>query len=130
MYPQLPENLEFDEHYACFRPVGEVSLQYTVEKIDEVLSICIDRQVEALMVNITALDGFSSPSLTDRFTFISKWSATNKGRVIFAMVAPAEMIDREKIGVTMARNRGMRSDVFAAETEAIAWILQQLGKSY
>lgn len=126
MDQQLAENLVFEEHFACFRPVGEVTLDQAAEMINEAIKLCVDQAVRGLLVNITALTGFGSPSLTARFNFITKWSATNGGRVAMAMIAPPEMIDHEKIGNTIASNRGMRSNVFPTESEAISWLLSQL----
>jgi hypothetical protein len=45
-----------------------------------------------------------------------------QSRVVMAAVAAEEMIDYEKIGVRIARNRGMLCDVFANEQEALAWL--------
>jgi len=39
-----------------------------------------------------------------------------------AMVIRAEYIDPEKFGVTVARNSGLNTDVFAQEPEALAWL--------
>ncbi len=42
------------------------------------------------------------------------------------MVAPARMITPDKIGITMAKNRGLPSDVVSNEGEAIAWLVSEL----
>ena len=39
-----------------------------------------------------------------------------------AIVAPPEMIDPEKIGVTVATNIGFVSEVFTSEEEALTWL--------
>jgi hypothetical protein len=38
------------------------------------------------------------------------------------MVARAEMIHPHKFGVTVARNRGLVSNIFPTESEARAWL--------
>ncbi len=38
------------------------------------------------------------------------------------MVAPPEMITPDKIGITIAANRGLRSEIFTTEAEASEWL--------
>ena len=40
-----------------------------------------------------------------------------------AMVVPATLIDPEKIGVTMARNRSFIAEAFDSEADALACLL-------
>ena len=39
-----------------------------------------------------------------------------------AVVAPSELIDAEKFGVTVARNNGLLADIFTSEQEALLWL--------
>ena len=128
MESQLPEYFVLDEHYARYRPVGDSTLSATVEAIDRTIEFCRLTGVNGLLIDITAVTGFPPPSTTERFHFITKWSATARGQVVISMLAPPEMIDQDKIGITMASNRGLTSEVFPTEPEAIAWLLRQLGK--
>ena len=43
-------------------------------------------------------------------------------RMRVAIVTRPELIDTQKIGMLMAQNRGVNGDVFAHETEALAWL--------
>jgi hypothetical protein len=38
------------------------------------------------------------------------------------MVAPPQMIDSRKFGVTVAANNNQTADVFTSATEALAWL--------
>jgi hypothetical protein len=38
------------------------------------------------------------------------------------MVARAELIDPQKFGVTVSANRGLVSNIFTTEGEALAWL--------
>jgi hypothetical protein len=51
-----------------------------------------------------------------------KWAESAGSALQVAMVARAEFIDPEKIGVLMAQNRGASGDVFTSEVAAIAWL--------
>jgi hypothetical protein len=50
------------------------------------------------------------------------------GRMLrLAVVARPEMIDPHQFGVTVAANRGLVSNIFTAEAEAIAWLASRQG---
>jgi len=86
------------------------------------LAYCRDNKIRRLLVDITGMTGFPPPSTLQRFFFGSKWAETAGGKVALSVVAPAEMIDPEKIGVTVATNRGLQTDVFTAESDAVDWL--------
>ncbi|MGB2751940.1 MAG: hypothetical protein WBC19_07765 [Pyrinomonadaceae bacterium] len=125
METELPEYLSNGEHYASYHPVGEMTLADCVSMIDGAIRYCRDNGIGSLLVNITGVSGFPPPSTTDRFLFTKHWAETAAGKLAVAMVAPPEMIDLDKIGVTMAGNRGLRSDVFTLESDAIEWLLSR-----
>lgn len=119
---QPPDFFSLRENYALFRPVAELTLDETVELIDNAVFYCRENEIAGLLVDITGVTGFPSPSVSERFWFISKWAETADGKVAISMVARAEMITPDKIDITMATNRGLRSDVFTDEAEAVKWL--------
>jgi hypothetical protein len=114
--------LSLENDYAAFRLTGQYTLEKAVDLVNEAISYCKENDFDRLLVNVTDVTGFPSPTTTERFQFATQWALTAAGRVILAMVAPLELIDPERIGVTMGTNRGLRSEVFTDETEAIAWL--------
>ncbi|MGE3467221.1 MAG: hypothetical protein AB7J13_09835 [Pyrinomonadaceae bacterium] len=118
----IPIFLSIEESHAVYRPVGEYSFDATVEMIDAAIAYCRASSIRALLVDITQVTGFPPPSTAERFHFVTQWSATAGGRLTIAMIAPPEMIDPEKIGVTMAKNRGLKSEVFTNEQDAVRWL--------
>ncbi|MEP6787942.1 MAG: hypothetical protein ABJB40_05890 [Acidobacteriota bacterium] len=122
----IPEYLSLDEAYACFRPVAEVTLSEAVEMIDSAIRYCRAGDVPGILIDITRLTGFASPSTTERFFFIKKWVEAAEGKVVISMVAPAAMIDPHKIGVMIGANRGLVSEVFTDESEATAWLVKTM----
>lgn len=82
--------------------------------------------IGALLVDITGMTGFPPPSTTERFVFATRWAATAGGKVIASFLSRPELIDPEKIGMTMANNRGLRANVFTEEFDAVAWLLSEL----
>jgi hypothetical protein len=116
------ESFTILEEHAVYRPAGEYTLDAAVELITTSIVLTRKQKVRKLLVIVTELTGFPSPSIIDRYFFMHQWADAARGAVCLAMVAHAEMIDREKFGVTVANNRGLRCDVFAVEAEAIAWL--------
>ena len=82
-----------------------------------------DHQIERLLVDVTGLTGFSSPSVGDRYWFIRRMANAGKSRVAVALVLESHLIDPERFGVTVAANSGLRADVFTSQTEALEWLL-------
>jgi len=128
MEPQPPEYLSLEDHYAACHPRGRFTFDQTVAMIDEAIAYCRDNGVRGLLVDVTGVTGFLPPSTAERFAFASRWAATANGKVVVSIIAPPEMVDPDKIGVMVATNRGLRSDVFTAESEAIAWLLDACQK--
>ena len=119
---QVPEFVSLQEKYAVCRPVGEMTLERAVTAVDDALHYCFRNKIRGLLVNVSGTSGFPSPSLTDRFWYVTKWAETARGRVVLSMVAPPFMVLPDKMGVTFASNRGLQSDVFFDENEAVEWL--------
>lgn len=113
------------EGCAYSRPVGRVSLDEAIELVDQAVVFARERGIPKLLVNAIGLTGFPSPSLPERYFSARRFAASAQGRVQLALVIRAEMIDPEKFGIVVARNAGMNADVFAAEPEALAWLLKE-----
>jgi hypothetical protein len=119
---QIPQFLTHEKEYAEFRPVAECTFEAAVDMVDEALAYCKDHEIRLLLANLTGLSGFDPPSMVQRFQFATQWAATAGGRVCLALVARPEWVDAERIGVTMANNRGLRTDVFTDEAPGVKWI--------
>lgn len=116
-----PTNFEMVGARAYFRPSGCVSLETAVEMVTGAITFANAQAAHELLINVRGLTGFDSPSLAERFAMVQKWVAAARGQVRIAMVARAELIDPQKFGVTVARNRGLDADIFVSEAEAVAW---------
>jgi len=119
---QVPEFFSLQDKYGVCRPVGEMTLDRAVAAVDDALHYCSKNKIRGLLVNVSGTSGFPSPSLTDRFWYVTKWAETARGRVVLSMVAPPFMILPDKMGVTFAANRGLQSEVFLDEDEAAQWL--------
>jgi len=117
------EHFEADKDCGFFRPVGKVSFEEAARLVTRAITFARQQQVPKLLVNVTGLTGFPSPTLAQRYFAVREWAAASKGFLRIAMVIRTEMIDPEKFGVIAGRNAGLRGDVFLAEPEALAWLL-------
>jgi len=105
-----------------FCPTGEYSLVEAEALIADAISVCRDRGIGRLFVDATGMTGVPIPTLVERFLIAEEWAQASGGMVIVALVVPAEYIHPRKFGVSVAADRGMVSDVFTSETEALDWL--------
>jgi hypothetical protein len=130
MVRPLPlEHFSYESNYACYRPVAEVDLTQAIDMVDRALRLCSEDHVAGLLVDIRQLTGFTQPSPTERYWFTKKWAETADGKVTLVMISRPELMDPERIGVTMARNRGLIADVFIDESDAVKWLLNEINKA-
>jgi len=121
--------LSLEDNYAAYRPVGKFTLDETIDMIDGSIAYCRRKKIGALLVDITRVTGFPPPSTVERFHFATKLADTAGGKVTVSFITPPELIDPDRIAVTMANNRGMQTNVFTAESEAIRWLITACGIS-
>jgi hypothetical protein len=105
-----------------YRPAGSVAFDQAVALVRAAIAAARRNLVRDLLVDTTALVGFSSPDTFQRFLAAVAWAEEANGGVCLAMVAREEMIDPRRIGVTVAANRGLVSNIFTTEPEARAWL--------
>ncbi|MBS1790649.1 MAG: hypothetical protein JST85_23225 [Acidobacteria bacterium] len=118
----VPDNFELVVGRGFYRPVGSVMLKEAIDLVSAALAYAREQGISELLVNISALTGFAPPSLAERYFLIEEWATVAGGKVRLAMVARAEIIDPEKIGVLVALNRGLISNIFETEDEALTWL--------
>ena len=105
-----------------YRPVGSVSFREAAALVRAAIAVARSKEADELLVDTTALTGFPSPDIFERYLAVVGWAEEARGGVRLAMVARAEMIDPQKFGVTVAANRWMMSNIFTTEGEARAWL--------
>jgi hypothetical protein len=112
-----------------FRPVGTMSFEQAVETVAEAMRHARSLDLQDLLVNTSGLAGFPTPDVFARYTLANRWAESAGASLRVALVARAELIDPQKIGVLMAQNRGVSGDVFSNEASAIAWLDMGTGTS-
>lgn len=117
-----PDNFEIAEEHAAFRPTGQVTIEQAIQLVADGIASAKQRGICKLMVNICGLTGFESPPIGLRYFFVREWAQIACGTMCIAMVAPQEIIDPQKFGITAAANAGLTANVFTSEQEAFDWL--------
>ena len=123
-----PESFQIAEGFAIYRPTGDVSLQEAISLVSQAITFARDSQISRLLVDSTKLTGFGPLGTVDRYMIGEQLAHAARSSLRLAMVARAELIDPQRFGVTVARNRGLDNDVFTSEAEALAWLLDLKAK--
>ncbi len=108
--------------HSVYRPVAQVTLDEAIRMVTAAITHAREQQQCNLLVDITGLTGFESPSLSRRYFFIEEWARAARAYVRMGFVVRPEMIDPRKFGVTVAANNSQIVDVFASAEEAIGWL--------
>jgi hypothetical protein len=108
---------------AVFRPSGKVSLREATALVTAAIRLARERAIGRLLVVTSGWAELPSPSVSERYEFAKEWAEAAESSIRVAVVARPQLIDHEKFGVTVARNRGLIADVFTSEEQALAWLL-------
>ena len=117
-------NVVFAEHEGYLEAILWDTTSFSDLKVQlfEVLALCMDRKPSRLLLNMTSVNG--AWSTLDRFEMgtMGGQLAPHVGRI--AALAQNSLIDPQKFGVQVARNRGLTVDVFYDRERALAWLLE------
>jgi hypothetical protein len=105
-----------------YRPITQCSFEQGVDMVADAIKAARDMGLSDLLVNTTGLTGFAAPSVFARYNMATRWAETAGASLRVAMVARAELIDPQKIGVLILQNRGGNGDVFTSEAQALEWL--------
>jgi len=60
------ENFSLEDGFACFRPVGEFTLEAVTRSIDEAIACCVESGIRNLLVDLRDVTGFPPPGLVPK----------------------------------------------------------------
>lgn len=110
------------ENYAVFAPEGTWELSDGIDAVTKILAYCREKNLKGLLVDVRAVVGLRNPSVAEKFWYTQDWARASERAVAVALVANRDLIDPTKIGVTMAENAGLRSEVFDNIEDAVEWL--------
>jgi hypothetical protein len=120
---RTPEHFEVLDGYCCYRLSGHGALAEAESKVIEVIKFAREQGIRNLLIDTTKWTGHESPNTFERYYVASAFADAARSAVKMAMVVRPEMMDRDKIEVLVARNRGLLGNVFDSEKDALAWLL-------
>lgn len=118
-----PDHFEIGDGHAIHRPEGSVSFHEAGELLSQAVVYCRENEIRRLLIDTTRLTGFGSVGTADRFAIGETLARAAMAAVKVAMVVRPELLDPELFGITVARNRGLFSNAFTSESEALKWLL-------
>ena len=113
--------------YCRYNLSGHGPLEEAAGKVLEVITYAREQGIRKLLIDATKWTGHAIPDTLERYQWTAAFAEASQSAVKVAMVLVPEMIDPEKFGVKVARNRGMLVDVFDCEKQALAWLLAARG---
>jgi len=105
-----------------FRPHGEITFEQGIELLVQAIRHARALGLADMVLNTLGLTGFQHPGVFDRYALTTQCAQSAGAALRLVFVARLELIDFQKIGVLIAQNRGATIDIFATETEALAWL--------
>jgi len=118
-----PERFEIGEGYAIFRPEGNVSFLAAGDLLSQAVAHCREVGIRRLLIDTTKLTGFGPLGTAERFLVGETLARAAMAAVKIVMVVRPELFEPRRFGITVARNRGLISNVFPSEAEALKWLL-------
>src|SRR4051794_277942 len=122
----VADNFQIEQGYASFRPIGRVSFEEAAAACVEAIRVAWEQGIPRLLINLTGLAGLGPISTLDRFWLAKRCASEARPGFKLAVVANPELIDQQHFGAMVARNRGLRANVFVTEEEAHDWLLSYL----
>jgi hypothetical protein len=118
-----PERFEVGETHALFRPEGNVSFRAAGDLVGRAIVYSRENGIRRLLIDTSKLTGFGPVGTAERFAIGDRLAREGMAAVKVAIVVSPELFDPKRFGITVARNRGLFSNVFPSEAEALAWLL-------
>jgi hypothetical protein len=120
---KTPENFHLTEDYACYRPLGQFSVQEIVSLVAAVIAYACDQKIQKLLVDTTQTTGVDSLSVIERYNLSEEFARNASAYIKVVLVAKPQLLHPRRFGVTVAKNRGLNLNVATSESEALAWLL-------
>jgi hypothetical protein len=116
------DHFDVMDGYVKFQLVGQTDLAVYIDLHKQAMEITRQHNLTKVMLDATQVTGPFMNTI-DRFRAATAVEKFWDRRIWLALVATAEQIAPDKIGVLSANNRGMRAGVFISETEAKTWLM-------
>ena len=117
-----PKDVESVGTRAFYRPVAKVSFEQAVDLAVEAIRRARELGLSDMIVNTAGFTGFGPPSVFARYQMAAKFVQSAGTLLRLAIVARPEFFDPQKILILMMQNRGIDSEAFTNELDALKWL--------
>jgi hypothetical protein len=124
---QAPQYFEQIGTRGFYRPVGSATFEQVIELVAGAMRHARSLRLNELLASSHGLTGMSPPSTFQRYNLAVSLAEAGGGELRLALVTRPEVIDYQKIGTVMSQNRGLDTDVFTSEADAIRWLNARAG---
>jgi hypothetical protein len=107
---------------AILRLHGDAPFSAAMQSVTAAITSARRQGIGKLMIVTLELSTMKAPSIATRHVLAREWALAAGATMRAAIVAKAEMIDPQKLGVIVARNFGATANAFTTEQDAIAWL--------
>lgn len=118
-----PPGLQLLEGYALYRHSGRMTFTEARGQGGAAVAYCREQKIRRLLIDATGLQFPEPPGQLDRFDLGTALAQAGQSAVKVAIVARPEMLDPQRLGAVVARNRGMLAQSFDNYEVALAWLL-------
>jgi hypothetical protein len=105
-----------------FRVAGDIPFAVAMQSITAAIASARRQRIGKFLIVTLELSTMAPPSIATRHVLAREWASASGGTMRVALVAKAEMMDPQKLGVIVARNFGAIADAFTSEADAISWL--------
>lgn len=122
---QITISFNSDQHYLLVTVEGWYTLSNAIAIFKTAIDHSLLHEKKSLLIDINKLSG--TIPLTDRFTFAETTSGYFIQKAVgkinrLAVVGKEPIVDPDRFGETVARNRGLNVLVFTDLEQAIQWL--------
>lgn len=124
---QYTTSVNSDQHYLLVTIEGWYSLSNALAFFKYALDQTLIHEKRSLLIDVNKLEG--TIPLTDRFIFSETLSGYFIQKAVgkinrVAVVGKEPIVDPERFGETVARNRGLNVYVFTDSQQAVQWLTE------
>ena len=122
--------------FGITHPSADLSLDAFTKAVKHAIHLTKRLALGGLVVVMPEVKGFPPPGVSERKDMVTQWATSARdemisewgtlsadSRIRLVIVAPANYIDRGRIGVALAAIRGLTANVFTTEHEAVDWLI-------
>jgi hypothetical protein len=126
-----PENVTLPERegYLEARVGGTYALERLKQQATAIFRACKERGFRRLLFDVSSMRAFESMGTLERFELGAHAVRVGRNQITVAVLGTKGQFDDEGFGAQVARNRGMRVQMFTDPKAAVTWLTTPAAKA-